>query len=73
MKNVIHAANATAWAIGQLRGEGFYVRKIIWGQAGAALAEQREGEEIRAAIISVETKGLRKTKWMRRVWYQHHV
>jgi hypothetical protein len=73
MKNLIHAANATAWALGQQRGEGFYVRKIMWGQVGAVLAEQREGEEIRAAIISVETKGIRKTKWMRRVWHQYHV
>jgi hypothetical protein len=35
-----------------------------------AQAEQREGEEIRAAIISVESKGRRKTKGMRRVWHQ---
>lgn len=67
MKNVVHAANATAWALGQQQGNGFYVRRVVWGLL-MAQAEKREGEEIRAAIISVESKGIRKTKGMRRVW-----
>jgi hypothetical protein len=69
MKNLVHAANATAWALGQQRGNGFYIRRVVWGLL-MAQAEQREGEEIRAAIISVESKGRRKTKGMRRVWHQ---
>jgi hypothetical protein len=69
MKNLMHAANATAWALGQQRCNGFYVRKVVWGLL-MAKAEKREGEEIRAAMISVESKGKRKTKLMRRVW--HH-
>jgi hypothetical protein len=69
MKNLVHAANATAWVLGHQQGNGFYVRKVVWGLL-MAQAEKREGEEIRAAIISVESKGKRKTKGMRRIW--HH-
>jgi hypothetical protein len=69
MKNLVHAANATAWALGQQRSNGFYVRRVVWGVL-MARAEVREGEEIRAAMISVESKGKRKTKGMRRLWHQ---
>jgi hypothetical protein len=68
MKNLVHAANATAWALGHQQGNGFYVRKVVWGLL-MAQAEQREGEEIRAAMISVESNGKRKTKGMRRIWH----
>lgn len=68
MKNVVRAANAMAWVLGHQQGNGFYVRRVVWGLL-MAQAEKREGEEIRAAIISVETKGKRKTKNMRRIWH----
>lgn len=66
MKNLVHAANATAWALGHQQGNGFHVRKVVWGLL-MARAEKREGEEIRAAMISVESKGIRKIKEMRRL------
>lgn len=70
MKNLVHAANAMAWALGQQQGNGFYVRRVVWGLL-LAQEEQREGEEIRAAIISVEpVLKKRKTKGMRRIWHQ---
>jgi hypothetical protein len=48
------AANCGAWAIGeQTKRHGFYVRRVVWGLL-MAVAECREGEQIRAAIILVE-------------------
>ena len=39
-----HAANSTAWAIGEQRRNGFHVRRIVWGLL-LAQYEKREGEE----------------------------
>jgi len=47
------ATNGAAWAIGRPQRNGFHVRCIRWGLL-AAQAEQREGEEVRAANITVE-------------------
>jgi len=40
------ATNHAAWAIGTPSGVGFHVRRVVWGQL-MAVAEKREGEEIR--------------------------
>jgi hypothetical protein len=49
-----HAVNSTAWALGEQRRNGFHVRRVVWGLL-LAQHEQREGEEIRAASILVES------------------
>ena len=54
-----HAANSTAWAIGEQRRNGFHVRRIVWGLL-LAQYEKREGEEIRAASILIERKFKRR-------------
>jgi hypothetical protein len=54
------AANSSAWAIGQQRRNGFHVRRIVWGRF-MAQAEQRKGEEIRAASISVAAPKIKRT------------
>jgi len=48
-----HAANYSAWAIGTQIRNGFHVRRVVWGLL-LAHHEKREGEEIRAAHITVE-------------------
>lgn len=69
MKNLVHAANATAWALGKQQGNGFYVRRVVWGLLLAS-EERRPDEEIRAAVIMLEpTHKKRKTKGMRRIWH----
>lgn len=50
-----HAANHTAWALGEQRRNGFHVRRVVWGLL-LAQHEKRDGEEIRAASILVERK-----------------
>lgn len=48
--------NAKAWAIGEERPGGFYVRKVVWGRI-MARAERRDGERIcRAEIILLERR-----------------
>jgi hypothetical protein len=54
-----HAANSSAWALGEQQRNGFHVRRIVWGLF-MARAERREHEEIRAATILIE--GAPKTK-----------
>ena len=54
-----HAANSTAWAIGEQRRNGFHVRRIVWGLL-LAQYEKREGEEIRAASILIARKFKRR-------------
>jgi len=49
------ATNHAAWAIGTPSGVGFHVRRVVWGQL-MAVAEKREGEEIRACRIMVEAQ-----------------
>lgn len=47
-----HAANSRAWAIGHPDRNGFRIRRIVWGRAGARM-EKRAGERIRPATIIV--------------------
>jgi len=53
------ARNCSAWAIGEQRRNGFYVRRVVWGLL-MAQSERREGEEVRAALIQVEAKYKRR-------------
>jgi hypothetical protein len=53
------ARNGSAWAIGEQRRNGFYVRRVVWGLL-MAQSERREGEEVRAAFIQVEAKYKRR-------------
>jgi hypothetical protein len=54
-----HAANSSAWAIGQQRRNGFRIRRVVWGLV-MAWEEKRDDEEIRAASISVERQFKRR-------------
>ena len=45
-------SNCRAWAIGKQRRNGFHVRRIVWGRL-MARHEKRDGEQIRAAVITV--------------------
>lgn len=56
-----HAANHSAWALGEMRRNGFHVRKVVWGLL-LAQHEKREGEEIRAASILVEAAFKRRAR-----------
>lgn len=47
------AANTKAWAIGKQMGNGFHIRRIVWGLL-MANAEKRIDEEIRAAVVMIE-------------------
>lgn len=49
-----YARNCTCWAIGRPTPQGFHVRRVVWGML-LAQYEQQDGEEIRAAMIQVET------------------
>lgn len=49
------AANAKAWALGKQQGNGFQVRRVVWGLTMASM-EKRPGEEIRSAVILVGGK-----------------
>jgi hypothetical protein len=53
------ARNNSAWAIGTQRRNGFMVRRVVWGLLMAS-QEKREGEEIRAAVILVESEAKRR-------------
>jgi hypothetical protein len=53
--DVRNAANATAWALGEQKRNGFHVRRVVWGLT-MARAEKRPGEEIRRAVILVGGK-----------------
>lgn len=55
----MHAANSQAWAIGCWRQNGFHVRRVVWGFL-LAQYERREGEQIRAATITVEREHKRR-------------
>lgn len=48
------ASNCSAWAIGTQRRNGFHVRRMVWGLL-MAQCERRDGEEVRAAMITVES------------------
>lgn len=50
------ARNSLAYALGEARPNGFYIRKIIWGRT-MAIAERRKGEEIRRATIWIDRSG----------------
>jgi DNA-binding XRE family transcriptional regulator len=52
-KYMKYAANCYAWALGEQRSNGFYVRKVVWGLLMASY-EKRDNEEIRKASIQVE-------------------
>lgn len=47
------AAPGRAWAVGQPKYNGFYIRRIVW-ELAMAQAERRDDEEIRAVSILVE-------------------
>lgn len=55
------AANSPAWAIGTPQRNGFHVRRIVWGLL-LAQHEVRDGEQIRAANITVEFEYKRRRK-----------
>ena len=54
------AANPKAWAIGARVGNGFRVRRVVWGLL-MAVSEKRPGEEIRACRLMVEALPKRRT------------
>jgi hypothetical protein len=54
-----HPANCSAWAIGTQRRNGFHVRRVVWGLL-MAQCERRDGEQIRAAMITVEAQHKRR-------------
>ena len=62
-RNMKHARNASAWAIGQQTKTGFHVRRVVWGLF-LACEEKRDGEEIRVAWIMVE-KNFKRRKNLR--------
>jgi hypothetical protein len=50
-----HAANHQAYALGEQRRNGFYVRRVVWGKLLATM-ERRSFEEIRKATLMVSEK-----------------
>lgn len=48
-------SNASAWAIGEQRSNGFHIRRVVWGML-MAQAEKRMDEEIRKITIMVEAQ-----------------
>jgi hypothetical protein len=56
-----YPSNASAWAIGEQRRNGFHVRKVCWGLL-MAQCEQRQGEQVRAATLMVEASFKRRRK-----------
>lgn len=50
---MIRAANRSAWAVGYPAHNGFHVRRVVWGLL-MAVAERREGEQIRKCELLVE-------------------
>lgn len=48
-------SNASAWAIGEQRVNGFHIRRVVWGML-MAQAEKRMGEEIRKITMMVEAQ-----------------
>jgi hypothetical protein len=60
-----HAANCSAWALGEQRKNGFHVRRVVWGLL-MAQHEKRDAEEIRAATIMVESAFKRRRSMVER-------
>jgi hypothetical protein len=58
--NCKHAANSACYALGHRAGNGFVVRRVVWGMAMASM-EVRDGEQIRRAIVLVDSGPRRVT------------
>lgn len=52
---MVRARNYSAYAIGHLDGEKFFVRRVVWGRL-LARHEKRKGETIRKAEVHVAEK-----------------
>jgi hypothetical protein len=50
-----HARNSRAWALGTQQGNGFHVRRVVWGRL-MAREEKRPGEKIKRATILIRSE-----------------